>query len=371
MTRFLLVTIQPRLVSEEDMYQDLLELQQLVTAFGGHVADVVVQRREVHDKGMYLGRGKIDEVAQRLKADRIDVVVLNAIVKPGQLYEMKTRFLQELPEIEVWDRVDLILQIFSQHANTAEARLQIELAAMRHMGPRIYGMGMEMSRQTGGIGGRGIGETNTELMKRHWQRQMKAIETKLEKLASARMQQLDRRRKLGYATVSLIGYTNAGKTSLFNRLVGKKKLTSDALFVTLDSSVGRLFLPQSGREVLLADTIGFIQNLPAELIESFRSTLMEALHADLLIQVVDAADPEMDRKMEAVNQVLQDLNLTDCPRIVALNKLDIEGVDQQAVLNRYHTWQPLVISAATGEGIPALIDYLDQQLSLAVRSEAK
>ena len=156
------------------------------------------------------------EAKELISRERIDIVVLNGLIKPGQLYEMKMFFMKAKRSIEIWDRVDLILQIFSKHADTAESRLQIELAAMRHMGPRIYGMGMELSRQTGGIGARGIGETNTERMKRHWREQMKQTRDKLEKLARDRERQLERRKRVGLSTVSLVGYTNAGKTSLFN-----------------------------------------------------------------------------------------------------------------------------------------------------------
>src|SRR4051812_46069207 len=191
--RFLLATIQPRGVSDIQAFGPLRELWSLVESLGGTVVDVEIQKREVHDKGMYLGAGKMSDISQRLEVDEIDVVVLNDIVKPGHLYEMKTAWQKQKPEIDVWDRVDLILQIFSQHAHTAEAKLQIELAQMRHMGPRIYGMGVEMSRQGGGIGGRGIGETNTERMKRHWSAQMKKAEEKLTKMSGDRERQMQRR----------------------------------------------------------------------------------------------------------------------------------------------------------------------------------
>jgi GTP-binding protein HflX len=354
-SRFLLVGIQPKNVSDQEAFGSWRELWQLVESYGGEVVDTVIQKREVHDKGMYIGRGKLIEVQQAMVAGRIDVVVLHDEVKPGQLYEMQLQLTKVKPEVEVWDRVDLILQIFSQHAHTAEARLQIELASMRHMGPRIYGMGIEMSRQGGGIGGRGIGETNTERMKRHWSAQMKKVEDKLAKMASDRQRQLQHRARIGLKTVSLIGYTNAGKTQLYNRLVSKQKFSDNMLFATLDASVGKLYLPASRQELLISDTIGFIQGLPPELLQAFRSTLMESLFADVLVQVVDVSDETMKQKMVAVEGVLKDLDLAARTRILAFNKVDAVEIERSLLQQQYADFNPHFISAATGEGVDELV----------------
>lgn len=367
--RFLLAGIQPRNVSDEQAFGLWRELWLLVESLGGEVVDTVIQRREVHDKGMYLGAGKLTEITGLITGQDIDVVVLGDVVKPGQLYEMKEQLSKARSELEVWDRVDLILHIFSQHAHTAEARLQIELAFMRHMGPRIYGMGTEMSRQGGGIGGRGIGETNTERMKRHWAAQMKKTEEKLTKLAEDKKRQLDRRRRMGMKTVSLVGYTNAGKTSLYNRLVGKGKFADDMLFATLDASAGKIFLPERQEEVLVSDTIGFIQGLPPELLQAFTSTLMESVYADVLIQVVDVSDEDFRHKIEVVEGVLKDLELWDRPRMMVFSKVDAaERVDVSNLKAEFERLSPVVVSSKTGEGVAELVVAIGEKLGLVEES---
>jgi GTP-binding protein HflX len=288
--RFLVATLIPKDSSEEEAFFDIKETRDLIDTYGGTVVDYAIQRREVHARGSYLGRGKIEEITQSIKENDVDVVILNGIVKPGQIFEVKTDLSVENPEITVWDRVDLILQIFSKHASTTEAKLQIELAAMRHMGPRIYGMGYVLSRQGGTVGTRGIGETNTELMKRHWRDQIKKTQDKIDKLESEKKFQLERRQRNGAVNISIIGYTNAGKSSLFNLLTNKKRLVEDALFATLDSNIGKMYLPDAKMEVLLSDTIGFIKDLPPSLIDAFQSTLLESVYSDFLIHVVDASD---------------------------------------------------------------------------------
>lgn len=361
---FLLVSIIPHSVSDEETFNDLKELKALVEAHGGKVADYVIQRREIHDKGMYIGRGKIEEISAMIKQHNIDVVILNAIVKPGHIFEIKNILSKTKRTISVWDRVDLILHIFSKHANTAEAKLQIELASMRHMGPRIYGMGQEMSRQGGGIGTLGVGETNTELMKRHWRVQIKKTKDKLDKLSKDRERQLARREKIGFKTVSIIGYTNAGKSSLFNALTGKRKEVENALFVTLDSSVGKVKLPKTKSEILLSDTIGFIRNLPPELIDAFKSTLMESMHADVLIHVIDVTDEDIDRKIQAVEDVLTNLNIRDKKRIYVFNKTDKnKRLKTDDLAKRYADFYPQFISVRENIGVENVLSVVDDVLA--------
>ncbi len=259
------------------------ELESLIATFGGKIVDRVIQKRENPDNATFIGKGKVQEVLQKVKETGVDVVVLNAMAKPRQVHTLKTALETANRHIEVWDRVDLILHIFDKHATTTEAKLQIELARMRYMGPRIYGMGFVLSRQGGGIGTSGIGETNTELMKRHWRNEMKKITDQLEKVSNERQMQLERRKKSGLKTVSIVGYTNAGKSSLFNLLTGERALVEDVLFATLDSTVGKMYMPQLQTEVLITDTIGFIRNLPPRLINAFKSTLMESLFADVFL----------------------------------------------------------------------------------------
>jgi GTP-binding protein HflX len=361
---FLLVSIIPQKMTDEDALIDLKELKSLVEAFGGEVRDLIVQRREITEKGMYIGKGKIDEIADVVKEKKIHAIVLNAVVKPGQLFEIKSMLHDVNPQIQVWDRIDLILQIFSKHANTAESKLQIELAAMRHMGPRIYGMGMVMSRQGGGIGGRGVGETNTELMKRHWSTQMKKVQEKLAKLSVDRERQLERRARIGLKTVSIVGYTNAGKTSLFNVLTGKGKVADNALFVTLDSSVGKIKLPKSHQEILMSDTIGFINNLPTTLIDAFKSTLMESIHADLLLHVIDVTDHDMDGKIRTVEKIISDLGMYKKERVYVFNKIDIaDTLDKNSILEKYERFSPLFISTKSDEGIQRVIQTIEEKIT--------
>jgi GTP-binding protein HflX len=342
----------------------LEELKSLVSTFGGASIVHIIQRRMKPDSHTYIGSGKAEELVTIVGDSKIDVVVVNDIVKATQLFNIKKELWPVNPDIEVWDRVDLILHIFEQHARTSEAKLQIELARMRHMGPRIYGLGGALSRQGGGIGTRGIGETNTELMKRHWRRETKEIQEKLQKLGRDREQQLERRREIGFHTISIVGYTNAGKTSLFNMLTGKHKLARNALFATLDSSVGKLHLPQTNTSVMVSDTIGFIQKLPAKLIDAFKSTLMESIHADILIHVIDASDMLMYDKIHIVEQVLTELHIESKPMIYVFNKMDLTTtINKDDIWEVYSDYSPQFISTKTGDGIDALIQAVEGRIS--------
>lgn len=362
--RFLLATIVPQTQTDQEIVRDMKELKELVDTYGGTVIDFVVQKREVHDKGMYLGTGKIAEVADVVAKQHIDVVVLNAIVKPDHLFVIQGMLRKSNFDIQVWDRVDLILHIFAAHAHSAEAKLQIELASMRHMGPRIYGMGMVMSRQGGGIGTLGVGETNTELMKRHWQAQMKRVQERIQKHTAGRERQLARRMRNGIPTISLIGYTNAGKTSLFNLLTSKKNLVQNALFVTLDSSTGKVFLPKSNKEIIISDTIGFIQHLPTTLIDAFKSTLLEVMYADLLLFVVDFSDEGRKQKISVVEHILKELGLKHKKRLYVFNKIDKVSMDSlHEVLDTYAIFNPQFISVREKEGIENLLSAIEDTLS--------
>ena len=354
--RFILVNVVPSFMNDAAAMYDLEELKSLVETWGGATIVRVIQRRSNPDPSTYIGSGKSEEVAEIVKKEQIDVVVLNSIVKPGQIFNLQTILRKGNFDIRVWDRIDLILQIFSKHARTAESKLQIELASMRHMGPRIYGMGYVLSRQAGGIGTRGIGETNTELMKRHWRDAMKKTQEKLDKLAADRMRKLEERERRGFNTVSIIGYTNAGKTTLFNSLTKKKKLAADVLFATLDSSVGKVYFPELKKEVLMTDTIGFIQNLPPALINAFKSTLMESMHADLLLHVIDVSDPLRDIKIEVVENILRDLGIQDKNMIYVFNKMDKANKDVIPHLKEvYGQFNPQFVSSESRDGIESLL----------------
>lgn len=362
--KFLLVSIIPQRASEEQSFADNQETIRLVETFGGEVTDIVLQNRELHSKGNFIGKGKIEEISQLLQEKEIEVVLLNGIIKQGQIYFLQDLFEQVKPGIEVWDRVDLILKIFGAHANTSESKLQIELASMRHMGPRIYGMGVEMSRQGGTVGTRGIGETNTEIMKRHLAEHTKQVRKELQKIVKNRESQLENRNRAGLPTVSLVGYTNAGKTSLFNLLTGKQKLIKDSLFVTLDTVTGRMFSQVLGKEIIVSDTIGFIHNLPPKLIEAFSSTLLESVHADVLLHVVDATDPDIYRKLETVDMILKRIKVDTKKKLYVFNKADKLSDEQKEKLVKDYSWlNPILVSVKTGEGIDNLKPQIGEELN--------
>jgi GTPase len=350
--RVLPVHVIPPRGDKEEIISNGEELESLIATLGGEIPNRIIQRLERPDLRTYVGRGKVGEIILAMRETPVDVVVLNAMAKPGQVHNLKKELQKENPQIEVWDRVDLILQIFDKHANTSEAKLQIQLARMKYMGPRIYGMGFVMSRQGGGIGTVGVGETNTELMKRHWRQEMKNVTDQLKKLTAVRERQLERRREQGFKTISIVGYTNAGKTSLFNALTGKDKLSEDALFATLNSAVGKVYLPEIKQEVLLSDTIGFIRNLPPRLIDAFKSTLLESINADVILHVIDVSDPKMEFKINIVNQILSDIGKTTDSVIYVFNKTDlVPDLDKKALSVRYSNHYPLFISTKAGVGL--------------------
>lgn len=354
--------VDPRIDKQESVYIGE-ELESLIQTFGGEIIDRLIQKIVRPHNATYIGAGKIQEIAKIIKEKDVDVVVLSAMLKPGQVHTIREILALENPEIQVWDRIDLILHIFEKHASTTEAKLQIELARMKYMGPRIYGMGMVMSRQGGGIGTMGIGETNTELMKRHWRNETKRVTDQLEKISKTRQDQLDRRRKAGFKTVSIVGYTNAGKSSLFNILTGKKNYAKNELFATLDSTIGSLFIKDLGQEVLITDTIGFIRDLPPLLISAFKSTLMETIHADVLLHIVDIADPELEKKIKVVDAILRELQVESDRVVYIFNKTDMittERADQ--ILEQYKELSPLPISVKNGSGIIELKDFVTVKL---------
>lgn len=337
---------------------NLEEIKGLLDTYGTLEIIRVIQRKDDPSGDTYIGRGKVQEITRIITEEKIDAVIISNQIKPSQIFNLQQIFFSlTKKEVEVWDRIMLILKIFEKHAKTSEAKLQIELARMRHMGPRIYGLGGTFfSRQGGGVGTRGIGETNIELMKRHWSREIKKVNDKLQKLEDNRAKQLVVRKEKGITSVAIVGYTNAGKTTLFNALTGKNKYVQNELFATLDSVTGKCFLPNLQKEILVSDTIGFMSNLPLKLIQAFKSTLLESIHADLLLHVIDICNKEMKNKIVTVNQILSQISFNNTKTIYVFNKIDLlennNLIDQAA--DEYQPNSPVFISSAKNIGLDEL-----------------
>ncbi len=357
---FLIDLVSPR-TSKEQALGRLEELEELVNTFGGLVIVKQWQKRFSPHAKTYLGTGKVEQLGQEAKELGATIVIINAQLKPRQIYEIN----EELRPhgIVAWDRVDLILKIFAKHAKTTEARLEIELASIHHMGPRIFGMGMELSRQGGGIGGVGVGETNTERMKRHLKEKQRRLKEKLEQYERGRNLQREGRRRKNLKSVALVGYTNAGKTSLLNALTGSKEYVADALFATLDTRIGQLFLPTKRESALVSDTIGFIKELPPELIKAFTSTLSETIEADLLLHVIDGADQNVLDHIDVVDDILSRINANKIPQILVVNKIDKMSERVKARLSKVLEEKKVVwISVKDRLGLDELISEIENTL---------
>lgn len=337
--------------SKREAEDRMAELEELVRTYGGAAVVKSIQRKAKPDHQTYIGMGKVEELLVDAKELKATLLVINQALKPQQMFNLEEKL--RPAKVLVWDRIDLILNIFEKHARTAEAKLEIELARLRHMGPRIYNMGAQLGRQRGGTGTRGgSGEGNTEAMKRHLRDQEHAILKKLEKYQGVRDLQRERRSRMGERTVALVGYTNAGKTSLLNALTKRKEYAANALFATLDTRVGEMYLPtvgELGGTALLSDTIGFIQGLPPSLIAAFRSTLSEAIGADVLLHVIDAADDKRDEKIDVVDGILTELGIPPERRLRVYNKIDALGPVSFPVPKG-----AIAVSAHTGVGLDTL-----------------
>jgi GTP-binding protein HflX len=332
MLKIIIADIVPKEYSKPDADKHFAELIRLIETLGGMTIVKVIQKRGRPSGKTYLGTGKAEEIGQTAKELKADAVVINGILKGNQIFELT----QRIPVV-VWDRVDVILRIFEKHAKTAEARLQIRRAQLEYDIPKIYGRAATtlFERERGGISAnRGAGERGIELEKRHILKQIKQIDQKIAKLQKSRENQRKHRERLDFQTVALVGYTNSGKSTLLQALTQKKVYIADELFATLDPRIGDWYLPKLQKKVLLADTIGFIENLPPVLIASFLATLEEVKEADLLLCVYDASEntKEQRRKIKTINQTLKELKVADKPQILVANKIDLISPQEQQKL---------------------------------------
>ncbi len=335
----------------------LSELGLLTDTAGAEPVEAVLQRRDTPDPATYIGSGKADELRGLADGLDIDVVVFDDELTPAQQRNLEKKFARD-----VVDRVALILDIFAQHAHSQEGMVQVELAQLRYRLPRLRGRGIELSQQAGGIGTRGPGETQLEVDRRRIQRRMNKLEAELERLAKTRATQRKARRRRELPTVSLVGYTNAGKSTLLNRLTRADVAVEDRLFSTLDPTTRRLRLP-GGEVALVSDTVGFVRRLPHELVEAFKSTLEEVAQVDMLVHVVDGSAPDAEQQVEAVGTVLREIGAFDRPELLVVNKVDVAdpGVVDDMVASHEGA---VAVSAATGEGIEKLQEVIAARLRM-------
>ena len=335
------------------------ELGGLAEAAGAEVVLRVMQERPKPDPSTFLGGGKIKILAASCAEMRVDVVIFDNELTPAQL-----RQIEEEVGRKIIDRTQLILDIFARRAKTREGKLQVELAQLKYLLPRLVGAGDALSRLGGGIGTRGPGETKLETDRRRIRTRIHAISEDIEQVRRRRSQLRERRHKASVPTVALVGYTNAGKTTLFNVLTRAGAEASNALFVTLDPLVRQVRLPDN-RELLVSDTVGFIDRLPHALVAAFRATLEEVADADLMLHVIDASAPDRDRRIDAVRSVLEEVGALEVPLIEVYNKCDALTPDERRRLAEQDP-SAILISALTGDGVDDLIETVASRLALDV-----
>ena len=340
--RALLVSVD---TGEFDAAVSLEELAELAATAGAEVADTAIQKKETPDKATCLGSGRAEELALQCAAEDIDLVIVDRELTPTQ-----QRNLEDIFPCRVIDRTTLILDIFAGRAQSAEGRLQVELAQLQYRLPRLSGQGTALSRLGGGIGTRGPGESKLESDRRHIRRRIAALREQLEKLDSQRTLRRQRRRKDGIPTVALVGYTNAGKSTLLNALTDAGVLAEDKLFATLDPTARALRLPD-GRQVMLVATVGFVRRLPHQLVQAFRSTLEEAVEADVILNICDASSPYAAEHLQVTGQLLEELGCGEHPILQVMNKWD-----RVIAAPAEETARRVCISARTGQGLPQLLE---------------
>jgi len=355
--RALLIGLEKEGVSKWDLQDSLEELAELANSAGSEVVDTVTQKLQKPTAPYYIGKGKAEAIKDSLQDRQVTSVIFNDELSPAQ-----GRNLENLLARKVLDRTQLILDIFAQRARSREGRLQIELAQLQYLLPRLTRMWHHLSRQTGGIGTRGPGETQLEVDRRRVQERIARLERELESVRKTRAVQRQGRKRHQWPVAAVVGYTNAGKSTLLNLLTGADLVAENRLFVTLDPTTRSFLLPNKQR-VLLTDTVGFLRKLPHTLIESFKATLEEVSEADLLIHIVDLSHPRVDEQMGAVDAVIKELDAFGKQTLIVFNKID--NLTDRELAETYVKRFPgsVAISACTGEGVDKLVQALQQALS--------
>ena len=351
--RAILVHASPKGAPDEIERQEFAEL---AGSAGAIVVDEIISTRKRPDPRYFIGGGKLDELRQSIGANSAELVISGAELSPSQ-----ERNLERELQCRVLDRAGLILDIFAQRAHSFEGKLQVELAQLRHLSTRLVRGWTHLERQKGGIGLRGPGETQLETDRRLLGSRIRQLNARLEQVDTRRSMNRRNRERAEIPTVALVGYTNAGKSTLFNALTDAGVYVADQLFATLDPTVRRLELP-NGRKIVLADTVGFVRDLPHELIAAFRSTLQEAREADLILHLIDASDENCWQRVRQVNSVLKQLDADRVPQIRVYNKIDKLERTPRVANNRDGEGRAVWLSAANGEGVPLLLDAISNRL---------
>lgn len=344
-----LVTIADSSSKIDECYRSLDELERLLNTAGGESFAKVIQIKDKFDPRTCIGKGKVEEISELCHNNNITLVVFDFELSPAQIRNLEN----DIGDVTVIDRSMLILDIFALHAVSGEGKLQVELAQLRYSAPRLTGKGIELSRQGGGIGSRGPGESKLETDRRHLHEKIVALEKKLAELEHNRSVMRAQRDRSGIPKVALVGYTNAGKSTLLNKITGADVLAEDKLFATLDPTTRKMEL-KTGESILLTDTVGFIRKLPHHLVKAFKSTLDEVVYADILLVVSDVNDPEVNEHLEVTKSVIEELGASDKPIIYVYNKCDLTNGVSYAILSD----NSVCLSAHTGDGIDILLEMI-------------
>ncbi|HEX7465200.1 MAG TPA: GTPase HflX [Usitatibacter sp.] len=339
------------------------EAARLVESAGSQVVEVIRGRRDRPDSSTFAGKGKGEEIGLALLEHKANVVVFDRQLSPAQVRNIERALIDKVPDIRVFDRTDVILDIFAQRARTSEGKLQVELARLEHLYTRLVKGWTHLERQRGSLGKTGgPGEKQIELDRRMIGEQVKKLKERLRKVGTVRDTQRAGRTRSGILRVALVGYTNAGKSTLFNRITGAEAYVADQLFATLDTTTRRVYLAADA-SIALSDTVGFIRDLPHTLVDSFKATLEETIQADLLLHVVDIANPEHHEQVEAVNAVLAEIGASTVPQILVYNQIDrVPGLAPEIVRDAHGKILNIKVSASTGAGIEGLRDALAESV---------